>query len=101
VTEDPERDWQRIGPHALYDARTYHSWQTPGQRSQVDVDPADLDDLKRSGVYRLVTPDECVALSKELGPAASLVFHPLMGGMPPELGWASLELFASQVAPRL
>jgi hypothetical protein len=31
----------------------------------------------------------------------ALVFHPLMGGMPAELGWESLELFASKVLPRL
>jgi alkanesulfonate monooxygenase SsuD/methylene tetrahydromethanopterin reductase-like flavin-dependent oxidoreductase (luciferase family) len=101
VTDDPERDWARIAPHALYDAQTYHSWQTPGQRSQVHVDAADIDTLRASGVYRVVTPDECVALADELGPTGALVFHPLMGGMPPELGWESLELFGSKVLPRL
>ena len=52
----------------------------------------------RGGVYRVVTPEECVALAAEVG---TLVLHPLMGGMPPELGWASLELFAAKVLPRL
>ena len=41
VSEDPERDWQRIGPHALYDAQTYAAWQTPDQRSQMHVEAAD------------------------------------------------------------
>ena len=98
VSNDPERDWARIGPHALYDAQTYASWQTPGQRSQVHVEAKTLDELKRSGVYRVVTPDECVALAGEVG---ALVLHPLMGGMPPALGWQSLELFAAEVLPRL
>ena len=101
VTEDPERDWPRIAPHALYDAQTYHSWQTPGQRSAVHVEASDIDELKRTGVYRVVTPDECVALAEELGPMGSLIFHPLMGGMSPELGWEGLELFAAKVLPRL
>jgi alkanesulfonate monooxygenase SsuD/methylene tetrahydromethanopterin reductase-like flavin-dependent oxidoreductase (luciferase family) len=98
VTDDPDKAWDRIAAHALYDARTYHSWQTPGQRSQVEVAGDSLDELKASGVYRVVTPDECVALAEETG---SLVFHPLMGGIPADLGWESLELFASQVLPRL
>jgi alkanesulfonate monooxygenase SsuD/methylene tetrahydromethanopterin reductase-like flavin-dependent oxidoreductase (luciferase family) len=98
VTDDPEKAWNHIAPHALYDAQTYHSWQTPGQRSQVEVSGASLDELKASGVYRVVTPDECVALANEMG---NVLLHPLMGGIPAELGWESLELFASKVLPRL
>jgi alkanesulfonate monooxygenase SsuD/methylene tetrahydromethanopterin reductase-like flavin-dependent oxidoreductase (luciferase family) len=98
VSEDPDRDWERLAPYALYDAQTYHSWQTPGQRSQADIDADTLEDLKRGDVYRVVTPDECVGLAER---GDTLVFHPLMGGMPPELGWESLELFEAKVRPRL
>jgi alkanesulfonate monooxygenase SsuD/methylene tetrahydromethanopterin reductase-like flavin-dependent oxidoreductase (luciferase family) len=98
VTEDPERDWARIAPHALYDAQTYAAWQTPDQRSQVHVDAVTADDVRRSGVYRVVTPDECVALAQETG---RVLLHPLMGGIPPALAWESLECFASKVLPRL
>jgi alkanesulfonate monooxygenase SsuD/methylene tetrahydromethanopterin reductase-like flavin-dependent oxidoreductase (luciferase family) len=98
VTDDPEKAWARIGPHALYDARTYHSWQSPGQRSQVEVAADTIEGVKASGVYRVVTPDECVAMAEELG---SLLLHPLMGGMPADLGWESLDLFESKVLPRL
>jgi alkanesulfonate monooxygenase SsuD/methylene tetrahydromethanopterin reductase-like flavin-dependent oxidoreductase (luciferase family) len=98
VTEDPERDWARIAPHALHDAQTYASWQTPGQRSAVTVQARTADDLRRSGVYRVVTPDECVALANSI---AAIILHPLMGGMPIALGWQSLELFAAKVLPRL
>ncbi len=98
VTHDPERDWARIAPHALYDAQTYAAWQTPGQRSQVHTSAETPDELRRSGIYRVVTPDECVALAREFG---RVILHPLMGGLPPALGWASLELFANEVLPRL
>jgi alkanesulfonate monooxygenase SsuD/methylene tetrahydromethanopterin reductase-like flavin-dependent oxidoreductase (luciferase family) len=98
VTDDPEKAWHRIGPHALYDAQTYHGWQTPGQRSQVEVSGESLDELKASGVYRVVTPDECVALAEE---TRNVLLHPLMGGIPADFGWESLELFASKVLPRL
>ncbi|MGH7820322.1 MAG: LLM class flavin-dependent oxidoreductase, partial [Candidatus Binatia bacterium] len=49
VSEDPERDWERIGAHALYDANTYASWQTPDQRSSVHVDAKTIDDVRKSG----------------------------------------------------
>jgi alkanesulfonate monooxygenase SsuD/methylene tetrahydromethanopterin reductase-like flavin-dependent oxidoreductase (luciferase family) len=98
VSEDPERDWARIAPHALYDAQTYASWQPAGQRSAVHVAAPDAEALRRSGVYRVVTPEECVALAAETG---RLVLHPLMGGLEPELGWAGLELFARKVLPRI
>lgn len=98
VSEDPERDWKRIAPHALYDARTYHAWQTPGQRSEVHVDAESEEDVRRSGVYRVVTPEECVELGKQNG---RIILHPLMGGMPPDLGWEGLRLFEAKVLPRL
>lgn len=116
VSDDPERDWARIGPHALYDAQTYAAWQTPDQRSQVHVqgqtspappatsDAADavskltVDDVRKSGVYQVLTPDECVALAQREG---RIILHPLMGGIPPALGWESIELFRTKVLPRL
>jgi alkanesulfonate monooxygenase SsuD/methylene tetrahydromethanopterin reductase-like flavin-dependent oxidoreductase (luciferase family) len=98
VSNDPERDWARIAPHALYDARTYAAWQPPGQRSQVHVAGNTLDELRRSGVYRVVTPDECVALAEEYG---RVLLHPLMGGLSPTLAWESLELFERAVLARL
>src|SRR5262249_35917380 len=98
VSEDPERDWKVVGPHALYDSQTYESWQPPGQRSEVCVNAHTIDDLKRSGVYQVLTPDECVALARESG---RVILHPLMGGLSPEFGWQGLKLFERAVLPRL
>ena len=98
VSEDPERDWQRIGPHALYDAQTYAAWQTPDQRSQMHVEAQTIDDMKRSAAYQILTPDQCVALANDSG---RVILHPLMGGMAPELGWEGLRLFEEKVLPRI
>lgn len=99
VTHDPERDWARIAPHALHEAQTYDTWQRKGQSSVVHVHGATtLDDVRTSGVYAVVTPDECVDLAKKFG---SLTLHPLMGGIPRALAQESLDLFASDVLPRL
>jgi len=98
VSENPERDWQRIAPHVLYDAQTYASWQTADQRSQMHVEGNTLDDVKKSGAYTVLTPDDCVKLAKETG---RIILHPLMGGMQPALGWESLKLFEEKVLPRI
>jgi alkanesulfonate monooxygenase SsuD/methylene tetrahydromethanopterin reductase-like flavin-dependent oxidoreductase (luciferase family) len=98
VSKDPERDWQRVGPHALYDAQTYAAWQTPDQRSQMHVEAQTIDDMKRSDAYTVLTPDDCVALAERTG---RVILHPLMGGMSPELGWEGLRLFEREVLPRI
>jgi len=98
VSEDPERDWQRVGPHALYDARTYAAWQTADQRSSMHVEARTIDDVRNSDAYRVLTPDETVRLAEETG---RVILHPLMGGLAPELGWESLRLFQEKVLPRI
>jgi alkanesulfonate monooxygenase SsuD/methylene tetrahydromethanopterin reductase-like flavin-dependent oxidoreductase (luciferase family) len=101
VTEDPDKAWAEISKYAWHDADTYRSWQTAGQRSQVTPKSSDLEGLRTEGIYAVVTPDECVALAEELGPFGTLVLHPLLCGMPAEMGWESLELFRAKVMPRL
>jgi alkanesulfonate monooxygenase SsuD/methylene tetrahydromethanopterin reductase-like flavin-dependent oxidoreductase (luciferase family) len=102
VADDPDATWEQIGPHALFDAQTYAAWQEGPQRSAVDVKGATTwQDVRDSGVYQVLTPDECVALSEEQGELGSVLLHPLMGGIPPDLAWASLELFEQKVLPRV
>ena len=98
VTNDPERDWQRIMPYALHEATSYDSWQRPGQRSTVHVDAKTPEGIRASDAYQVVTPQECINLAQRNG---SLTLHPLMGGLPPEIGWESLCLFADAVLPKL
>ncbi|SRR6266571_4532744 len=101
VTEDPEKAWAELGRYALYDAESYRQMQSGGSRSEVLSSAETIEDLKAEGIYRIVTPDQCVALAQELGPMGTIVLHPLLCGMPADLGWESLELFRSKVLPRL
>jgi hypothetical protein len=99
VAEDPERAWAEIGDYAIYDASSYSTWQTGDHDNAVDMGGrSTIEELDASGMWKVVTPDECVELAQAAG---SVALHPLMGGMPPEIGWASLELFADKVLPRL
>ncbi|GCD42732.1 LLM class flavin-dependent oxidoreductase [Streptomyces paromomycinus] len=101
VSEDPDRAWAEYGGHLLHEARTYASWQAPGAESAVRSAADDVEALRREGVYRIVTPEECVRLAGEVGPTGSLILHPLCGGMPVDEGWRSVHLFAERVVPHL
>jgi hypothetical protein len=101
VTDDPERAWAELAPHLLYETQTYASFQTPGQHSTPRVDADTVDDLKRANQIWVGTPDQILAGARDLSPMAALNFNPLAGGVPPDLAWASLELFAAKVLPAL
>jgi hypothetical protein len=98
VSDDPERVWHQIGPHTLYDAQTYASWQYADQRSSWSIEAEDVAGVRASGQYQVVTPDECVKLARE---HASVTLHPLVGGIDPAIGWESLQLVADKVMPEL
>ncbi len=98
LTEDPEKAWAELGPYALYDMQSYETWQTGDHDNPVAVRADTVEDLQRSGMWAVVTPDECVELARSTG---SVPLHPLMGGMPTELGWESLQLYVDKVAPQL
>lgn len=99
VSRDPEATWREIGPFAEYDARTYAAWQEDGVVSDWAVPGAEhLADLRASGRYAVVTPEECVGLAERNG---QIMLHPLMGGIAPELAWESLRLFEREVLPKL
>jgi alkanesulfonate monooxygenase SsuD/methylene tetrahydromethanopterin reductase-like flavin-dependent oxidoreductase (luciferase family) len=99
LAEDPDKAWAEVGQHILYEAKVYASWQLPGQRSHVTDHAETVNELRAGGTYVILTPEECVEMCRGLGPGASLIFHPLIGGMPPEQAWSSLELLASKVLP--
>ncbi|MFC7308799.1 LLM class flavin-dependent oxidoreductase [Streptomyces monticola] len=98
ISEDPDRTWAEYGEHFLHEAQTYASWQSKDIRSAVRSGATTVEELRAEGVYRILTPDECVALN-ESG-LDNLVLHPLCGGMPLDEGWRSLHLFAERVMPR-
>ena len=102
VTADPERAWSVVGPHILYTTNSNAEWAKERGVGATPYPPAtSVDELRGNKAFAVVTPDECVELATQLGDGAELTFQPLMGGLAPEVGWASLELFAKAVLPRL
>src|SRR5262249_55093280 len=101
VADDPERAWEQIGKYVLYEAQTYASYQTPGQHSLPSVHAESVDDLKASPQYVVGTPEQVLARLADVPPDGGVTLSPLAGGLPPDVAWESLELFASRVLPRL
>jgi alkanesulfonate monooxygenase SsuD/methylene tetrahydromethanopterin reductase-like flavin-dependent oxidoreductase (luciferase family) len=101
VAEDPDAAWAEIAPHALHEMNAYGRWSQAagvgGPFRPID----DPDELRASGAYPVLTPDEAIERARATGPGGTVMLHPLMGGMSPELAWQSLELFESKVIPAL
>ena len=101
LATDVEEAWEAIGPYVLHEANAYGAWAAAAGANTGYVQAADIDALRATGQYKVVTPDELVAQLTAQGPFAFALLHPLMGGIPPELGWTSLRLLEHEVIPRL
>ncbi len=101
VTDDPERSWAELGPHVLHEAADYARMgrNVPGANPWGPVET--VADIRASGGYAVVTPEECRVLAAGLDRRSALTVKPLVAGLDPAVGWRSLELFADEVAPYL
>ena len=98
--EDPEEGWDRMAPYFLHEKNAYGQWQAQDDLANPYRTVADLDQLRASGRYRVLNPKEFLA-EQENSPTPFTVLHPMCGGMPPDLAWASLRLFEHEVLPVL
>jgi alkanesulfonate monooxygenase SsuD/methylene tetrahydromethanopterin reductase-like flavin-dependent oxidoreductase (luciferase family) len=103
LSRDPEATWPKVMPHLKHVVTEYAKWAEADRNSTSPFRGLLADDasLRRSGIFNVMTPEELVARAPAaVGELGSLSFMPLLGGMPPELGWESLELLKS-VMPQL
>ncbi|OBH34594.1 luciferase [Mycobacterium intracellulare] len=99
--EDPERAWAELGDHILWEAVTYGGWSTD-QRSLMHLPGVQtLDQVRASGRYRFLTPEQLIAEVREAQNYGPLVMHPLVGGMPVDEAWKSVQLLTDKVLPAL
>lgn len=101
VAEDPDAYWEQISPHLQHETNMYADWaekagvHTPYQRCDA------LIDVRSSGSYLVYTPEQMVTALKALNDQDTVLFHPLCGGIHPDLAWQNLRLFTTQVLPEL
>jgi hypothetical protein len=60
-----------------------------------------LDEVKASGRYRFLTPDQLIDEFRGSDDYGPIVLHPLVGGMPVDEAWKSVQLLADKVLPAL
>jgi alkanesulfonate monooxygenase SsuD/methylene tetrahydromethanopterin reductase-like flavin-dependent oxidoreductase (luciferase family) len=98
LAEDVDKGWEQMAPYFLHETNAYGAWQAQDDIASPYRTVDDVDELKAKGQYAVLTPDELIA---ELKAAAFpfAFFHPLCGGIPPDLAWSSLRLFESEVLP--
>ena len=101
MAEDPDATWEKIAPYLLHETNGYGRWITEAGTDAPYQIFDNADDLRASGRYPVLTPEEIVEKAREMGPLEPLLLHPLAGGMDPELSWESLRLMESRVLPVL
>ena len=101
VAEDPEAAWHELGRYLLDEMNSYAAFAVAAGEATPFTPTEDVEALRASPNYAVLTPQECIALADELGPDGSLIFRPLSGGMDLELSWRSLRLFETAVLPEL
>jgi alkanesulfonate monooxygenase SsuD/methylene tetrahydromethanopterin reductase-like flavin-dependent oxidoreductase (luciferase family) len=98
LAEDPETGWKEMAPFFLHETNAYGTWQAQDNIASPFHKVADVDALRGTGQYCVLTPAEFVEEQKA-APFPFALFHPLCGGMPVELAWSSLRLFEHHVLP--
>ena len=71
----PRPRWEQIAPHAMHETNDYAEW-AKGMRGSPYTSFDSADELRKSGMYEIVTPDDAVDLIRERGGVA---FKPLDG----------------------
>ncbi len=98
LAQDVEQGWKLMGPYFLHEANAYGTWQAEEGVASPYRNAADVDELRASGQYAVLTPDQMVD-ELRAAPFPFAFFHPLCGGMPIDLAWSSLRLFEQKVRP--
>jgi alkanesulfonate monooxygenase SsuD/methylene tetrahydromethanopterin reductase-like flavin-dependent oxidoreductase (luciferase family) len=103
TTGDKRAAWERLAPHVRHQINTYGAWT-----SAAYVDPfgpfvptRDIESLSQGGAYRVVDPDEALAIAEELGPAGELHLNPMLSGIAPADAWEMLDVLDRHVLPHL
>lgn len=96
VAEDVEKTWAEVGPYIVYHMKAYAAISADAKESNSPMHGLNsVEAIRKAGVFQIVTPEQCVALAEK----RSVSLMPLIGGLAPEIGWKSLELFAQAVVP--
>jgi alkanesulfonate monooxygenase SsuD/methylene tetrahydromethanopterin reductase-like flavin-dependent oxidoreductase (luciferase family) len=98
LARDPEEGWKQMAPYFLHETNAYGEWNAQSGKGGPYNAVADIDALRATGRYTVMTPDQLIGRIKAM-PQPAAAFHPLCGGMPIDPAWESLRLFEREVLP--
>ncbi|MDG2273049.1 MAG: LLM class flavin-dependent oxidoreductase [Halioglobus sp.] len=98
ISQDPDKCWKDISQYLMFDAKSYGAWHHPNRRAYAESFATSIDELKKEGKYRVLSPEQALTAIEKTG---SLHLAPLTGGVPIDVGWTSLRLFEDHVQPYL
>lgn len=101
LASDPDHAWEEIGPYLMHENNAYARWAEESGVNTPYTYCASMVQLRDSGRYPVMTPTALLERIATMGRQDTVLFHPLAGGMDPELAWRSLRLFEQQVWPQL
>jgi alkanesulfonate monooxygenase SsuD/methylene tetrahydromethanopterin reductase-like flavin-dependent oxidoreductase (luciferase family) len=100
LASDPEATMTQLLPYFVHETNAYGRWlDDAGMEGPYKQRTAEQ--VRTEGQYRVITPEEHAAELRAMGEMAVAFFHPMAGGVPPELAWESLRLYETEVLPAL
>jgi alkanesulfonate monooxygenase SsuD/methylene tetrahydromethanopterin reductase-like flavin-dependent oxidoreductase (luciferase family) len=98
VTRDVEATWEVVGPHIMHLVDSYASWASDVDTTTSPFYGMDtIEKVRAAGFLNVMTPEQTVEFAKQ----SPISLTPLISGLSPKIGWEMLELFASEVMPKL
>jgi len=98
VARDVEAAWEQIGQHVLHLVQSYASWASDVDTTTSPFYGMDsIEKIRAAGFINVMTPEEAVGFAQQ----SPISLTPLVSGLDPKIGWEMLELFASEVLPKL
>ena len=92
LAEDPDAAWDELGAYFLHETNAYGRWRDESGLPSPYTTTDDIDELRSGDQYRILTPEQYRCELEPLGDEASVIMHPMVGGIPPELAWRHLHL---------
>ena len=65
ISQDPAEGWKDIGEHLMYDAKAYSMWHHPNRRAYAESFASNVEELKREGKYRILSPEQASGIDKK------------------------------------
>ena len=97
VAEDVDLAWEELGPHLMHDVSMYAALNEGVPHSASISSATTAEELRAEDTsHRIVSVDQAVELVRSGTP---LQLHPLIGGLPPEVGWRYLRTVVDRVLP--